>query len=1176
MSNHPRTAARSGGSGGSAAYAALLLALSVLLSLLIPAGAAQAYAPAATAPDATVEVAADATADEDCAVLPLSGFGEAAPAEGRPTIPGDTTACFTFTAETAGLHKVVVVGGANGSTYASVLDGGTEIDCYDPKWGAGWCRLPRSGEFTLRLFNDWSETSRPTVAVVPLATTEGCAPAIGTSWDTAPVVGSAAGPTAIQCQIFNGTPGERITNTIRTTAYGQSLSWITDETGARICPYPNEDGSNGCVLPGDGPYRVLSQVSEAENGFPAEYTLAVRRTSDPAGCAHPALNGYNSGPTAADPAHGCRTFTAPAAGRYDAYSVHDGARSLLAVYDRNGRTACATWDVCTLPAAGEYTVYTDAATLVIDHTATTGCEPVELGVHRSEFSVGGEIDCLSLPLPEGARLAALEAISGPAPHPDVTVVDADGIQRCDPSRLTDGTCGLTGKAPFRALVSNTSESKPTGPYALVLHRTDAAGDCPAFPAGDFTETGPTARVTTGDGVFSRCLSIPADDHSTQENIQLRAAPGTASLAQFTVLDVQGKQICSARASTSTWTTCALTPGVAHTVLVTGRDTPAEYVLARRDVTTTAKGCTANPATKPGGPSTGSTMGAPGELRCRQVTTADAKDTLHIDVRDPLGAANIVVYGADGTGLCNKNRACAVTGSTHYQVMVTVPATLKAPGSYRFDALRIAGPDGPAAECEKVASIAYGYGPVTGTLDEQHTAVCAALPTGYSDRFKMEISDTTGATETAVPALYDPSLDNGCVYGTPGGYSCSVMEQYSRELTPSILVFSLPENASKTSYKAEAVCSGLCGLERVAVTKVAPTTGVSGTRTTVTVTGTALHKDDRVVLSVLGRRIEATTVAVAPDRRTLTAELDLTGEAEGTWGLSVITHGGTQYLKGDFTITPAPLRNSAPPSIGTTARVGDRLTASPGTWAPAPTSYAYQWNADGQPITGATASGYTVPVSLLGKKIGVTVTARRTGTADVPAASAALTVAKGAAPRVTTAPKITGSVKVGAKLTTTSGSWTPAASSYGYQWKADGKAIKGATASTYTVPASLLGKYVTVTVTAHRTGHTDGSTTPASVEVATGSAPKATKQPTISGTAKVGRTLKAAKGSWTPAPTSYGYQWYANGKAISGATKSSLTLKSAQRGKKITVKVTARRTGHASGSATSRATRAVAR
>ncbi|MFD7615984.1 hypothetical protein [Streptomyces sp. NPDC059802] len=1168
MPNYSRTAARS---GRPAAYAALLLALSVLLSLLIPATAAQAYAPTAAA-----DAPSGAPADEDCAALPLSGFGEAAPAEGKPTIPGDGTACFTFTAGAAGLHKVVLVGGANASTYTHVYDGETEIDCYDPEWGAGWCRLPRSGDFTLRLFNDWSEPSRPTVAVVPLATTEGCAPEIGTSWDTAPVVGSAAGPTAIQCQPFAGKPGERITNKIRPSAYGQSLSWITDETGARICPHFNEDDSEGCVLPGDGPYRVLSQVSEAEHGFPAEYTLAVRRISDPAGCTHPALNGYNAGPTAADPAHGCRTFTAPAAGRYDAYAVHDGVRSVLAVYDRDGRTVCATWDVCSLPAAGDYTVFTDAPTLVIDHSATTGCVPVELGVHHSGFAVGGEIDCLSLPLPEGARLAVLEALYGPAPHPDVTLVDADGIQRCAPSRLADGTCGLTGKAPFRALVSTDSESKPTGPYTLVLHRTDEAGDCPALPAGDFTATGPTARVTTGDGVFSRCLSIPANDHSTRENIQLQAAPGTTALAQFTVLDVQGKQICSARASVSTWTTCALTPGVAHTVLVTGRDTPAEYVLARRDVTSTAKGCTANPATKPGGPSTGGTMGAPGELRCRQVTTADAKDTLHIDVRDPLGTANVVVYGADGTAHCNKNQACAVTGSTRYQVLVTVPATLKAPDSYRFDALRIAGPDGPAAECEKVASIAYGYGPVTGTLDEQHTAVCAALPTAYSDRFTMDISDTTGATDTAVPALYDPSLDNGCVHGTPGGYQCSVIESYSRELTPSILVLSLPEKASRTSYKAEAVCPGLCGMERVTVTKLTPATGASGTRTTVTVTGTALHKDHRLVLRNPGREITGTTVSVSPDRRTLTAELDLTGAAEGAWSASVITHNGGEYARGDFTVTSAPLRNTAPPTIGTTARVGDRLTAAPGTWAPAPTSYAYQWNADGQPITGATAAAYTVPVSLLGKKIGVTVTARRTGTADVPATSAALTVAKGAAPGVTTTPNITGTVKVGAKLTTTNGSWTPVATSYGYQWKADGKAIKGATASTYTVPASLLGKYLTITVTAHRAGHADGFATPASVKVAKGSAPKATKQPTISGTAKVGRTLKAAHGTWTPAPTSYGYQWYASGKAISGATKSSLTLKSAQRGKKITVKVTARRTGHASGTAISKATKAVAR
>ncbi len=87
-------------------------------------------------------------------------------------------------------------------------------------------------------------------------------------------------------------------------------------------------------------------------------------------------------------------------------------------------------------------------------------------------------------------------------------------------------------------------------------------------------------------------------------------------------------------------------------------------------------------------------------------------------------------------------------------------------------------------------------------------------------------------------------------------------------------------------------------------------------------------------------------------------------------------------------------------------------------------------------------------------------------------------------------------------------------------------------------------------------------------VARGDAPRDTKAPVISGTAKVGRTLKTSDGTWSPAATSYTYQWYANGRAISGATRSSLVLKAAQKGKKITVKVIAHRAGHKDGSATS--------
>ncbi|MGW0792822.1 hypothetical protein ACWD04_32580 [Streptomyces sp. NPDC002911] len=1071
MSHRSCTAARS------AAYTALLIALAVILSSVLPVRSAQAYPTGTTA---------DATTATDCSALPLSSFGEAAPAEGTVDIPADGTVCFTFTVERPGLHRLLLTGSGSHNTYPSVFDGENPVDCYDPEWGAGWCALTRQGAYTLRLFNNWADPSRPTVAIVPLGTNEGCAPETDTRWDTAPLTGSAAGPTAVQCRPFTAKPGERITNDIRTVVYGQGTSWITDETGARICPHFNEDDSDGCVLPGDGPYRVLSQVSESENGFPAAYTLKIRRLSDPAGCAHVPLNAYNSAPTAGDASTGCKIFTAPAAGRHDVYGVGSGVRTVLGVYDREGKTVCTTWSGCDLPSAGDYTVLTDDSTLIIDRASTAGCVPAELGVYTGAFTAGGEIDCLSLPLPAGARMAALKALNGPEPRPDVTVVDADGVQRCEGSALSGGTCELTGKAPFRALVSTDDTDPPTGAYTLALHRTDVASGCPAIPAGDFSATSPTARLSTGDGVFSHCLSIPADDHRAQENLQLQAAPGTASTAQFSVLDAAGKQVCSIYSSLSTWTTCELAPGVAHTVLFTGRDADADYTLTRRDVTATAKGCTANPASRVGGPSTGGALGAPGALLCRQVTTADAKDTLHLNVRDTLGTANVVAYGADGEALCNKNAACAVSGSTSYQVLVTVRAGLKAAPAYRFDALRVATAAGPADECAKVPNVSYGYGPVTGTLDESHSAVCAVLPTAYNDRFEMKISDTEGAAATTVPALYDASLDNGCMRFLPDGYECYVNEPRSTEVTPSILVLSLPETASRTSYEAEAVCMSIrCGPEKVTVGQVSPLTGVAGTKITVQVSGTALHEDDKVRIHKSGKTVEAATTSVSADRKTLTAVLDLTGLTADNWSISVVTHNAWEYGKGSFTVTEAPLLNRTPPVVSGTAKVGGTLTASTGTWSGPPTSYAYQWSADG-------------------------------------------------------------------------------------------KAVAGATASAYTVPAALLGKKVSVSVTARRTGHASGSSTTAAAKVAAGVAPKATKAPTVSGTSKVGKVLKLARGTWTPAPTSYTYQWYANGKAIAGATKTSLTLKTAQRGTKITVKVTARRTGHSSGSAVSKATKAVAR
>ena len=90
--------------------------------------------------------------------------------------------------------------------------------------------------------------------------------------------------------------------------------------------------------------------------------------------------------------------------------------------------------------------------------------------------------------------------------------------------------------------------------------------------------------------------------------------------------------------------------------------------------------------------------------------------------------------------------------------------------------------------------------------------------------------------------------------------------------------------------------------------------------------------------------------------------------------------------------------------------------------------------------------------------------------------------------------------------------------------------------------------------------------------------KATVKPTVSGTAKVSKTLKAKKGTWTgyptPSPTAFKYQWYSCSKTvtaakatvpstckkITGATKSTLKLAKAQKGKFISVLVTGKGSG----------------
>lgn len=83
-------------------------------------------------------------------------------------------------------------------------------------------------------------------------------------------------------------------------------------------------------------------------------------------------------------------------------------------------------------------------------------------------------------------------------------------------------------------------------------------------------------------------------------------------------------------------------------------------------------------------------------------------------------------------------------------------------------------------------------------------------------------------------------------------------------------------------------------------------------------------------------------------------------------------------------------------------------------------------------------------------------------------------------------------------------------------------------------------------------------------------------PSIAGTAKVKRTLTARVGSWAVRPTGYSYKWLRNGAVISKATRPTYKLAKKDRGKRISVIVTASRAGFPAYAARSAQTKKVAK
>jgi Ig domain of plant-specific actin-binding protein len=186
--------------------------------------------------------------------------------------------------------------------------------------------------------------------------------------------------------------------------------------------------------------------------------------------------------------------------------------------------------------------------------------------------------------------------------------------------------------------------------------------------------------------------------------------------------------------------------------------------------------------------------------------------------------------------------------------------------------------------------------------------------------------------------------------------------------------------------------------------------------------------------------------------------------------------------------------------------------------------------------------------------------------------AAGTAAAATAPSNTSVPKITGTAQVGKTLSADSGSWsgtTPM--TFTYHWQrcgrdGDGCAFIDDFGRHHTVKSADVGNTLRVVVKAKNSAGSSTAASAPTAVVAAPSAPANSAMPTISGTAQIGQTLTVSNGTWTgPGTITYSYQWLRcdqNGgscTAITGATKNSYTLTSADSGHSIRARVTAKNT-----------------
>jgi len=967
---------------------------------------------------------------------------------------------------------------------------------------------------------------------------------------------------------------------------GKDFSWrLYDQTGNELTCTTLAYGKQ-CTLPADGRLNLSVQDPAATS---ADYLAAVYPLAGTQGCLparHLSSHFMLYRVTMRSPVQvDCQVMDAQPGDRVEAKTIATGWLA-----DNAGKRLCDLDTAnCALvgdgphrimsigvwseqPLARVYTVWTTWL------TDANGCLPVgpgQYGVGPAGGMSSAACRVLTITRPGRYRVELLDSDYHPGTG---TVTDSAGTRICN-----TGWCTFPAAGRYQLSTGFT-------PYATVLlPEPGAAGSGCVSASDDPNEAGLfLSYVEVGE---YDCLTLPTPAGAGLTLVRQRDTSVPDALV-VSVQDATGTATCDLKQLTDR--TCVLRGTAPFRAIVSQHadvsDGVVYYPLSFVRIGV-SPACPVLAAGSFGAtPSTSVEFDSTHWVRCFSVPASGhtAAELVSFRSSRPLSQAQVSVFGENGRQVCRTGTSAAEVALCRLDPGA---ATILVDGSTGADTVLLTRRDvtATAPGCQPIGSTTVGAPPTSGNVADGGDVQCYRVPAAPADRLVIGARDATNVSRTLV--VDQAGADAGCSDAT--GY-CSVTGGTGYQ----VLVWG-GASAHNTAYQLDAW-------------KLWSATGPAAECTTVPSSAYGfgpyngrLTPDNPAMCLVTTRRQGHDAALSIENPASLTDPFTTGLYAVTSAGLRACTAGTldrftcpvvkdpveqTAYLLtlgarvaphpysftascamplcGDNTftataLTPTALTAGGVRSItvrGTSLNVGDVVRIIPAGSAPvtatvdtvSPDRTVLTANVDLTAVPGGPA---TVEIRSFGTGVG---TVTLTGAVTI---SAVL--------RATTPPSITGKAVVGSTVTAVTGQWTPAPTAYTYQWAAGGVPIRGATARTYVIPAAMLGKRLTVTVTATRPGSTAGTATSApTAAIGKAAAAKATKKPAITGTARIGRTVTAATGTWSPTVDSYRFEWRLNGVIIRGATGKSLKLTASTRNKRLTVTVIAVKKGYADGSASS--------